>query len=187
MINLLPIDDKKEILAGRSNRLLVRYILLFLALAVFMILSLVAVYIYLSNTKSVAEANIASNENDSRELLAKQQEVNAFKSDLATAKQILDKQVNYSSIILKAAGVIPSGIIIDNLTLDPETIGTPTKFNARAKSEQAAIRFKDALNKSPYFENAYFDTISTEESESNSGYAYSVIMTVTFTRELLND
>lgn len=189
MINLLPINDRKEILAGRSNRLLVRYLLLLLAFAFFLIVALSAVYVYLSNTKAVAEDNIASNEADSRELLAKQQEVNAFKSDLATAKQILDKQVNYSSIVLRVAGVIPSGIVIDSLALDPETIGTPVKLNAKAKSEQAAIEFKDALNNSPYFQDAYFDSINSAASgdESVGDYRYSVIMSVTFTQELLND
>ncbi len=184
MINLLPVQDKKEILAGRTNRLLVRYLLLFLALGVFMILALVAVYFYLGNVKSVAESNIASNDADSRELMAKQQEVNSFKSDLATARQILDKQVNYSSIILKVAGSIPPGIIIENLSLDPETIGTPTKLNARAKSEQAAIRLKDSLNRSAYFSDAYFDSIS---HNSEAQYPYTVTMSVTFNKELLDD
>lgn len=184
MINLLPEFEKREIRAGISNRLLVRYLLLFLALAVFMVLSMVAVYFYLVNTKSVAQDNIASNEADSRELTAKLQDVNAFRSDLATAKQILDKQVNYSAMILRFARSMPSGVVVDTLSLDPETLGQPTKINARTKSEQAAINLKDTLNRSPYFEDAYFDTISRAEG---GDYPYSVTMSVTFTKELLDD
>lgn len=184
MINLLPVQYKKEIVAGRSNRLLVRYLLLFLALGVVMILVMVAVYFYLGSTKATAEKNIASNEADSLELQTKQQAVNEFKSDLATAKQILDQQIDYSSIILKVAGTIPDNVVIDNLSLDPETIGTPTKLNARAKSEQAAIYLKDALNRSPHFSDAYFDSISRAE---DSDYPYTVLMTVTFNEELLDD
>lgn len=184
MINLLPDFDKREIRAGISNRLLVRYLSMFLGLAVFMLLALIAVYFYLANTKSVAEDNISRNEVDSRELTVKQQEVNSFKSDLATAKQILDKQVNYSSIILRFASSIPSGVVVDNLALDAETIGQPTKINARTKSEQAAINLKDSLNRSSYFKDAYFDTISRTDDDD---YPYSVTMSVTFTPELLND
>lgn len=184
MINLLPEYDKREIKAGITNRLLVRYLSMFLGLAVFMMLALVAVYFYLSNTKVAAEDNIARNQADSLELTAKQKEVNDFKSDLATAKQILDKQVNYSTIILRFASTIPSGVVVDNLALDPETIDQPTKINARTKTEQAAINLKNALNRSPYFDDAYFDTITRTEDDD---YPYTVTMSVTFTQELLDE
>lgn len=183
MINLLPPDAKKELAAGRANRLLLRYLLLFLGLAVLMIATIGGVYLFLNNTKLSEERKQAESEASSGQLASRQREIANFRSDLATAKQILDKQINYSSIILRVAEGIPNGVIISDITLSPDAIGTPTKLNAQAKSERHLQSFKDALNRSKYFENAYYDTVSKQAGD----YAYRAILTVTFKPELIDD
>lgn len=183
MINLLPTREKREILAGRSNRLLLRYTILLSIVTVAVLLAFVFVWLYLENTRSVNQAKISQNEASSKQLLSKQQAITSFRSNLQTAKSILDKQVNYSAITLRVASTIPSGVVIDQLTLDPATFGTPTKLSARAKSETAALQLKESLTNSPYYSNAHFDTLSRASDES--GYPYQVTMTVTLTQELL--
>lgn len=183
MINLLPTKEKREILAGRSNRLLVRYSILLVVVIMMMLCAFAVVWFYLQNTREVNQARIEQNEASSRQLLAKQTAINEFRSNLQTAKTILDKQVNYSAIVLKVASTIPRGVVIDQLTLDPKTFGTPTSLTARVKNEAAALALKDSLTKSPYYNDAHFDSIS--RSDDPSGYPYQVTMTVTFTKELL--
>lgn len=186
MINLLPTQEKREILAGRTNRLLVRYIVLLAIVTGLMVIAFAFVWLYLDNTRSANQAKIDQYEASSHQLATEQQAINAFRSNLQTAKTILDKQVNYSSIILRIAQTIPSGVVIDQLSLDPKTLGTPTTLTVRAQSEAAVLALKTALTSSPYYSNAHFDTIALPDSSTNK-YPYQVTMTVTLTRELLND
>lgn len=186
MINLLPTREKREILAGRTNRLLVRYIILLAIVIVLMVIAFIFVGLYLENTRSANQAKIEQNEANSQQLIAKQKAINEFRTNLQTAKTILDKQVNYSAIILKVASTIPPGVIIDQLTLDRSTLGTPATLTAHAKDEKAVLALKDALNKSSYYSNAYFNNIA-KPSDTSSDYPYQVTMTVTPTQELLKD
>ncbi len=184
MINLLPTQQKREILAGRTNRLLVRYIVLLAIVFGMMLLAFGFVWLYLQNTRSINQAKIEQNEASSRQLLAKQAAINDFRTNLQTAKTILDKQVNYSTIILRVASTIPDGVTIDQLTLDPTTFGTPTVLTARAKSEAATLALKDSFTNSPYYSDAHFDSIAKADDVKN-GYSYSITMSVTLTQELL--
>lgn len=186
MINLLPTQEKREILAGRTNRLLVRYIVLLAGVVGLMLIAFAFVWFYLDNIRSTNQAKIDQNDTASRQLATEQQAIDAFRSDLQTAKTILDKQVNYSDIVLRIARTIPKGVVIDQLSLDPTTFGTPTTLTARAKSEAAVLALKAALANSPYYSNARFDTIALPGDSSNP-YAYRVTMFVTLTQELLND
>lgn len=182
MINLLPQAAKKELAAGRANRLLLRYLLMFLGLAIIMLAIIFVVYLFLRNTNDAEVQKKAETEATSQQLLSRQQDVIAFKSDLATAKQILDKQINYSTIILRVADTIPDGVVISDIALSPEAIGTPTKVNAQAKSESRLKALKDSFNASPYFENAFYDSVTKQTGE----YPYSAVLTVTLKQELIN-
>lgn len=183
MINFLPPIDKREIQAGRTNRLLLRYLILFAALMLALLMAIGFAYIYLLNTKNNAEAKIRQNEEDSKSLAAKKQEVDAFKTNLATAKQIIDKQVDYTTILLRISDAIPSGVVLSDLSIDPATFGTPGTLNARATSEASALRLKDALESSKYFTDVQFDSITKADVEDR--YNYQLVMTVTMTPELL--
>lgn len=184
MINLLPNDEKREILAGRTNRLLVRYNILLVVVIIMTLAAFGFVWLYLENIRNSSQEKIEQNEISSRQLLSKQQSINTFRSNLNTAKTILDKQINYSAILLKVASTIPSGVVLDELTLDPSTIGKPTVLNARARSEAALLKLKESFSESSFYSDAHFDTI-TRTSSDNDKYPYHVTMTVTFTRELL--
>ncbi len=93
MINLLPPSDKRQILAGRSNTLLVRYNFFLLGALGFLLVALGFVYFYLANTKAGAEVVVEENQTKVVGYSKVEQEANAFKSNLAIAKQILGKEV----------------------------------------------------------------------------------------------
>lgn len=185
MINLLPSEQKRDIRAGRANLLLVRYsIMTLIALALLLVIMGVA-WLLLNNIRATAQATIEESEQSTAELAKDIQAVNSFKSDLATAKQILDKEVDYSTIILRYASAIPSGAIIDHIDLDPSVVGTPSTFTAKVRNAQDAITLKNKLNDSPYFDNVYFTEIQQELS-ANDGFDYSVTVSVTINTALLN-
>ena len=182
MINLLPIDDKLIIRAGRANRLLVRYVLLTLSLIVLIFIIFAAVWIQLTLTESGAKQKITESEEATKNLSSEVASISEFEKNLASSKQVLSKQVNYSEILLKFASTIPSNTVIDSITLSPELVGKPTSFIAQVKDASTAIKLKDSLQKSPYFSDVYFENLT---SKDESKYGYSVTMNVTINKELL--
>jgi len=184
MINLLPPDTKKQLRAARSNTLLLRYNLLLLATVIFLIACCVFVYIFLISSKANAEATVK--ENDAKVVSFAKVEKNAaeYRSNLATAKQILDKEVDYTDSILAIANTIPSGVVLDSITLDSKSFGTPSTFTARAKSYDAALNLKDSFQRSSIFSNVYFSSIAKESSgsdENSSANEYPFTVTINAT------
>ena len=186
MINLLPDEDKKEIRAGRANNILVRYVIATLCVLVLIGIELAGAYYYISYSSQQANEAIAENEAKSKDLLEKQNKVATFRKNLATTKQILDKQVDYTELILRVASVIPSGVVLDKLDLDSTTFDTPTTVDLRAKDESSLSALKQSLNDSSYFSNVHFNTISIS-TNSDTKYPYQVNLSLTYTRELTNE
>lgn len=184
MISLLPPDDKAEIRAGRVNRLLARYLVLFVVLMVVLFAELGVAYYVLHSTKAKDDASIASSQASSAQLVKQKQEVTQFSSDLATAKQILDKQINYSTILLRIAAIMPSGTVLEQITIDPSTVNKPTTMVVGATSEASAIALKVSMTSSPYFSDTHFTTLTLAPSDT-TGHPYTANITTTFTPEML--
>lgn len=184
MINLLPTDEKREILAGRTNRLLVRYIFLLLMVMLMTVIVFGFVWLYLNTTRSTNQEKIAENEQSSLELRDDQLAINNFRANLQTAKTILNKQVNYSTILLRVASTVPEGVVLDNFLFDPATLGTPTVLNARAKNDAAVLKLKDSFVSSKYYSDVRFNTIDNNDSKTDP-YPQHITITVTYTPELM--
>ena len=182
MINLLPDDYKKQVRAGRANLLLMRYNLLMIGMLVFVILAVGIFYIYLISARASAEINIANDKVKTSELAEVEKKATKFKSDLATAKQILDQEIVYTDKILDIAKLIPKDVVIDSLPIDPKTFGTSFVLSARSKSSEGASELKESLQKSPIFSDVHFDSLTINE-ESEGGYKYSVSLNVIINKD----
>ncbi len=160
MINLLPPEMKRQTAAARANLLLLRYNILLLGAVGFLIAAIGLVYVYLGNEKRVAENTIASNVAKAGDFGSVEAEANAFKQSLANAKQILDSDATYTKVILEIAGVLPAGVVIDTLSLDSQTFGTPTSLAANVRDYATVLRLKDSLQASAIFSDVSIQTIS---------------------------
>lgn len=178
MINLLPPEDKRQIRAARTNTLLVRYNILLLCAVAFMFLAIGGVYIYFRTAKASAEQTISDNESKVAGFNAVKSQAEQFKSNLSIAKQILDKDVTYTSVILKISNLLPSGVVLDNLNLDSATFGTATTLTARAKNYNDAIALKNAFQNSDIFSDVHFQSISTGDSSSDAGASSAYPVTI---------
>lgn len=178
MINLLPKDKQKEIRAGRTNRILVSYSVSLLIILVLIVLIFLAVSLYLSAVKSRAEEDIKNSTAAASELSQEQAEITEFKNNLATAKTILDSRIDYSAVILQIAKLVPSGVVLDNLTLNEEQFGQPMTIEGHAKSESLAIKYKNILNDSQYFDNAYFESVIVDANDGSYKYGFSLTATI---------
>ena len=98
MINLMPNDDRRQLTAARTNTLLLRYVILMGVFAALLVMELVAVYFIVSIGRANNEQTIRENETKTAQYNDVKQQATLFRSNLATAKYILDKQVPYTKI-----------------------------------------------------------------------------------------
>lgn len=182
MINLLPPEEKRQLHAARSNTLLVRYNILLLGVVIFMLLAIGFVYIYLSNAKNNSQVVIDENTTKVSSFAPIAEQASTFRSNLATAKQILDREVVYSKVIVEVARLMPRGTVLDNLSLDAATFGKPATIAAKAKTYNDAIALKDAFSKSDLFSDVHFESITANDGDA-SGYRMLVNLSVTIKKD----
>lgn len=185
MINVLPYEYKAEIRAGRTNVILIRYITILLLAAVVLGGLVAGSYVVISGTKANAEQKAA--ENDAR-LLGFQKirtDADEFRSDLATSRAIIDSGVSFSKLVYDIADTIPEGVVLDNLTLDPATFGTPITINANAKQFSDGTRLRDELAaNTKVFSGVQLLSIRSSDASagSTSGYPVQVSLSVTINK-----
>lgn len=182
MINLLPPDQLRELRAARANTLLLRYNIFLIGILVFIVLSLVVVYFYLATIQSAAEATKRDNDAKVTSYARINSQADAFRKDLASAKDILDQEATYSKTILTIAGQLPSGVVIDTLSLDASTFGTPTVLALKARDQASALAAKEAFQKSPIFSAVHFTNLTTAKSASD-GYPVTANLSVVISKD----
>lgn len=163
MINLLPPEQKRQIRAGQSNTLLLRYCIASLILATILFIPVAGAYFIINNSKKSAELAIQESDSVSASYQKVQQEANEFSSNLSTAKAILDKDVKYSKIALEIAKEIPAGIVLGSLSLDSKSFGQPIALNASGKTYDHALALKSALEESSIFKDVHLQSVTRGE------------------------
>lgn len=160
MINLLPEESKREIRAARSNVKLSNYIVVLVLGVMFLALAIIGVYFVLISTKSNADKLLSAKKSESASYTTAASQGAALRSGLSTAKTILDQEVLYTKILTSIASLMPSGVVLDSLSLSPSTFGTPTTMQFYAKTTKDALALKDSLQTSALFSNVSFQTLS---------------------------
>ncbi|HSW77527.1 MAG TPA: PilN domain-containing protein [Candidatus Chromulinivoraceae bacterium] len=181
MINLLPHEEKRQLQAARTNTLLIRYNIFLLGVIGFMGIAIGITYIYLSSTFNTAAQTIQSNQANVVQYASVQAQAQLFRDRLSTAKQILDNEVTYSKVVLEIAQLIPSGVVLQTLSLDSGTFGTPTTLTGQAKDYASALALKDSFSKSPLFSDVHFQTIDT--ASGTGGYPVTVNLGITIKKD----
>lgn len=179
MINLLPQESKKQLRAARNNAILRRYYQLIIGAA----LLLAAVFgVGFKVTFDQENDYKALKERNDKEVTKFQDVRKAaqdFSSDLDVAKTILASDIRLSETITSIATVIPSGVILSNLTLNTQdTTNAPLTINARAKTYQDAVALKNNLEASPIFENVSIQNAVTGQPEDEITTRYPIAVTL---------
>jgi Tfp pilus assembly protein PilN len=160
MINLLPPNTKKQLRAARVNVILLNYCLL-IGLTALLLGGVFAVGFWAdSNDQQLAAQAKTQSDSAAQSYGTIRKEAETFAKDLGVAKTILTNNVNFSQLILDIAGVVPSGVILNNLSLGTSSQNAPIDVNGRAVSYDAAVSLKNSLDASPIFENVNIVSIN---------------------------
>lgn len=186
MINLLPPADQQEIHAGRANSLLLRYITLSLVVLGILLAWIGVIYFNLYNTQSDAERTKKANEAKAATRQDIVSQADKFRGDLSIAKQIMDKQVNYTETVTRVATAMPADTILDSISIDPKLFDKDTTIAAHAKSQEAAIALKDSLQASGLFTKVYFQSLTAAKQQEGGAavgpYPYAILLGASFNR-----
>lgn len=178
MINLLPSEAKAEVSAARTNVTLVKYIVVLLLGVIFLFFISTVVYFVLMNTQASAEKIVTDNTSKSTAYSSVQAQGDSLKSSLAIAKTILDKEVAYTKVITGIAKVMPTGVILDSISLSPTTLGTPITLQAYAKTTVDALALKDNFQKSSLFSNVTFVSLANSSSSQAGEYPIAISLSL---------
>ncbi len=182
MINLLPPATRRELRAGRSNSLLLRYTILLAMALVFLAIAIGITYVYLSSLGAQADATRQDNEQRAAGYAQAQTDATQLRGELSTAKTILDKNISYSLMLTRFSSILPPGTAVGGITLSEASFSQPTSMQVLIRGEQEALALSTSLTSSPYLTGAVMGRVST--NPSNSSYPYSVEVTFTFNRSI---
>lgn len=127
-------------------------------------------------TKANAEKLISENASKDTSQGAIQAQNAALRKNLADAKAILDQEVVYSKFVTNIAALMPSGVVLDNLSLSPSTFGSPTSLQFFAVSTEAALSLKEKFETSPFFSGVNFQSLTSNTNEQSSAYPISATL-----------
>jgi len=181
MINLLANDRKGEIVAARTNIVIVRYTGILLLAIGFIVGALALSHSLLSTTMANADSLIAANDVKAGVYSETKQEVDVLSAQLNDAKTILNEEIRYSTVLVKIGQLMPRGTVLDSLDLSAASFsGAPITIKAFARSATEASTLQNQFQSSPLFSQVALQ--STETSGGLDGYPVAVTMTVAFNR-----
>lgn len=184
MINLLPDNTKMQLKAARANVILLRYMIIMIFAAAFIVLIFAGSYFLLTLSKTSSEQLIAANDTKAQQFSSTQAEMASLSDNLAGAKNVLDQQVSYSSFLRLLGQVMPSGTVIDSITLNDSTWGgSPVELKIYAISTAATVSLREQFQRNPTFSNVNIDSIS--EADGISGYPVSATLSLNVNRTAL--
>jgi Tfp pilus assembly protein PilN len=152
MINLLPHDYKLKLRYGRLNLRLARWLVVGLAMIAGLVLILGAGWLYMNKQISDLDSSIASTQQqlDSQHLEQVKKQADEISQNVKVINQVLHKEIRFSSLIDEIGKVMPSGTILNSLTLSDKVSGS-VDLNVNAESStaaaQMAINISDPKNK----------------------------------------
>lgn len=192
MINLLNPLDLKEIKSGRINVKLRRY----LFLTLFTTLAVGGIYLYGFTQANAELSNAEKQEKIASDQLQQYDEVKtagqAYRKNLTMAKKVVDNQFSFSVYIDNIAAIMPSGTILDNLTLTTTALKTaqaketPTVIPVRAKSYNDILNIKTAFeNRSDLFKDVHITStaLAPVATGKNAAYPYTASLSVIVVRQ----
>ncbi len=169
MINLLPEDVKRDIGAARMNVILLRYNLFTLMAVGILVGMCVMFYIFLNLSQSSAVASSDENRAKVAQLNEVVTQANAYKQDLATAKQVFDQSINFSEVVFAIAKLIPKGVVISDISLETSQFDSPITFSAYAADYDEATQLKESFQESSLFTDVYLQNLSDSRNASSGG------------------
>lgn len=184
MINLLPDDTKKDIRAARANVILLRYN--FLTLIAIGLLGCISAlfYVVMHNTQSTAVTTTQDNSALAASFEPIRKNADEYRTNLSIASQILKNSTDYTNIVMSITKLLPTGVVMDNITVNSADFGKPTTLSAHVKTFEKATELKQSFESSKLFTNVHLQNVTNDgDTTTVPGYPISVSIAVQVNKE----
>jgi hypothetical protein len=171
MINLMPPDRKQTIGYGRKNRMLVRWLVAMLIGIAGIGVVVGAGYFYINQQTRLYENQVQTTRAQlgAQKLEETQKRLEEISSSTKLALQVLSRQVLFSKVLQQVGTVMPSGSILQNLSVGKLDGALDLQIIARdyQTATQVHVNLKDPENK--LFEKADILSINCGPSVNTDG------------------
>ncbi len=185
MINLLPLHIKEERSYGRRNRMLLSYSLTLVITAGVIAGIMIGSVQLVGSDETDLRADIDQTNTEILALERTIKEVEKVATRLETAKDVSELSVKFSELIPKIGAVLPSGVILNALSLTGG-ITDPLRLDVDIVSADLAPVLSRNLVESDLFEAADITSLtpkgaSEDDDEAPTGYNFTASVTASFT------
>ncbi len=170
MINLLPYDIKRQIRAARTNTILIRSLFFLGCGTAFLVVACMTTYFFITNSQE-ATTNSLKTTNSA----AITSQVNTIKTNLASVNQILNDQISYKTVLIGITNALPSGVIVDSLSLSNNSFNEETAIKLHATSSSVTNELKNNFQESSLFSSF---TIESATTDKNGTADYPIAITI---------
>ncbi len=173
MINLLPPIEKENMRREENWRIVL--VLGITVLAAFICFSLVLFSVKIIISGSVEAEKILfgqkEKELEDSQADANEKELNAINQGLVSLNSLYQNQVSFTDILEEITKTIPSGVLLNNLSLSPHSskeINISCTLSGFAPDRESLLEFKANLEEESSFNDIYFPPASwTEQTNIN--------------------
>lgn len=182
MINLLPPELKQSYRYAHANVRLLRWVTLSIVALIGLAVISVGGILFLQHSTDNYRSQVATTQEylKAQDQKATQAKVAEMSNNLKLVTQVLSREVLFSKLLTRLGSVMPSNVIMDNLSIT-QTTGA-INLSAKATDYQAAtqvqVNLADPANK--IFSKADIVSINCEGDNSNPKYPCRVIIKALF-------
>lgn len=181
MINLLPLDQKNEIIYARKNTLLLKWSMLML-LAIFIAIGLIAAgNLYIKSSQADYNNQIASITKtlESEDLTQTEQKITELSNNVTLIQKVLENTILFSKLLKQAGAAMPPDTVLSNLEISKVEGGIDLTAEAKdyKSATQIQVNLADPDNK--VFEEVDILSINCG-NPSESGYPCTVNLRALF-------
>lgn len=157
MINLISTEQKRDIRAARINVTLLQYCIMLITLALVIGIIYGLGFWLVEQDRKAMNEKLQSQSEQSKAYAAVEKEAETFRQNLSIAKQILSKEVSYSSFLTTLAKDMPAGALLTNFSIGGQQAAVVAQkgmtLDARTTSYAKVLELKASLERSTLFEN----------------------------------
>ncbi len=189
MINLLPLENRKQIKASFYNVVLGKMILIFLGATLVIGAIFGLSYITLSEEEKSLAKQVQSVNDKSSVFNEVKKESDEIARNLKSAKSIFDEQKHYSVFLADLAKSLPEDVAISNVTIGPNLLKSPTIVKIKTVNDEKVIETKRKMEESDLIELISIDSIITEKIRegNNNPLKKTATLSITFSKQGLAD
>lgn len=154
MINLLPPQQKQELLGEERFKLILILEILFLVFLILLSLILLSIKIYISGQSDFQKILANLGEKELSQSKALKEKLNSINQDLSKIDSFYERQFNLTEFLERISKIIPEEIYLKSFSYQKDT--SQITISGFSPTVEVLVDFKESLEKQEDFKEIHF-------------------------------